>query len=122
MCEIRRIGSLNSRSPDRSAALGNKEAVTRDLQSDPSSGSRSSRCCQRPITNRPWMDARRCSNGITFKIRTGVVWMHLPDRYGPAPGRCGSFHRWVADGTLAYLLTPVQARADAAWLLGLASD
>mgnify|MGYP001128288423 FL=1 len=48
--------------------------------------------------------------------------MHLPDRYGPAPGRCGSFHRWVADGTLAYLLTPVQARADAAWLLGLASD
>lgn len=32
--EIRRLGSLSSRSLDRSAALGNREAVTRDLQSD----------------------------------------------------------------------------------------
>jgi len=37
----------------------------------------------RPATNRPRVDDRRVLNGIIFKIRTGVAWRDLPDRYGP---------------------------------------
>lgn len=33
-------------------------------------------------TNRPRVDDRRVLNGINFKIRTGVAWRDLPDRYG----------------------------------------
>ncbi len=71
----------------------------------------------RPATGRPRVDDRRVLNGIIFKIRTGVAWRDLPDRYGPWQTCATRFRRWAADGTFAHLLTQVQARADAAGLL-----
>ncbi len=34
-------------------------------------------------TGRPRVDDRRIINGMVYKIRTGLPWRDLPDRYGP---------------------------------------
>src|SRR4029453_15948975 len=55
-----------------------------------------------------WRDHRQVLNGILFRVRSGVPWRDLPERYGPwetvykrlragrptGPGR-GSRRRWV---------------------------
>ncbi|KWW99278.1 Mobile element protein [Carbonactinospora thermoautotrophica] len=47
----------------------------------------------RPATGRPRHDDRRVLNGIVWKIRTGVAWRDVPERYGPwqslSPGSGG---------------------------------
>ncbi|GGW87317.1 hypothetical protein GCM10010320_81030 [Streptomyces caelestis] len=49
-----------------------------------------------------------------YRIRTGVQWRDLPERYGPWKTVHERYRRWSADGTRELLLQRVQAEADAA--------
>ncbi|WP_168588780.1 IS5 family transposase [Saccharopolyspora sp. ASAGF58] len=60
---------------------------------------------------------RQLINGIRFRVRTGVQWRDLPDRYGPWQTVYGLFRRWQRDGTWKRILTRLQARADAEGLI-----
>ncbi|GAA3050222.1 hypothetical protein GCM10020229_72140 [Kitasatospora albolonga] len=53
-------------------------------------------------------------NGVLYRIRTGVQWRDLPERYGPWKTVHERHRRWSADGTWERLLQRVQAEADAA--------
>ncbi|MEU4659510.1 transposase [Streptomyces sp. NPDC023723] len=37
----------------------------------------------RAATGRPRVEDRRVINGMVYKIRTGISWRDLPERYGP---------------------------------------
>jgi transposase len=60
---------------------------------------------------------RQLIDGIRFRVRTGVQWRDLPDRYGPWQTVYGLFRRWQRDGTWKRILTQLQARADAEGLI-----
>lgn len=47
-----------------------------------------------------------------FRVRTGVPWRHLPERYGAWKTVYERHRRWSADGTWDQLLHAVQAKAD----------
>lgn len=51
---------------------------------------------------------------MLYRIRTGVQWRELPERYGPWKTVHERHRRWSADGTWELLLQRVQAEADAA--------
>lgn len=51
---------------------------------------------------------------MLYRIRTGVQWRDLPERYGPWKTVHERHRRWSADGTWERLLQRVQAEADAA--------
>ncbi len=51
---------------------------------------------------------------MLYRIRTGVQWRDLPERYGPWKTVHERHRRWSADGTWEMLLQQVQAEADAA--------
>lgn len=53
-------------------------------------------------------------NGVLYRIRTGVQWRDLPERYGPWKTVHERHRRWSANGTWELLLQRVQAEADAA--------
>lgn len=53
-------------------------------------------------------------NGILFRIRTGVPWRDLPERYGSWSTVYEQHRRWSADGTWDRILQAVQADADVA--------
>ncbi len=61
-----------------------------------------------------WRDHRQVVNGVLYRIRTGVQWRDLPERYGPWKTVHERHRRWSADGTWEMLLRRVQAEADAA--------
>jgi transposase len=61
-----------------------------------------------------WRDHRQVVNGVLYRIRTGVQWRDLPERYGPWKTVHERHRRWSADGTWELLLQRVQAEADAA--------
>lgn len=52
-------------------------------------------------------------NGILFRIRTGVPWRDLPERFGSWKTVYERHRRWSADGTWDRILQAVQADADA---------
>lgn len=60
-----------------------------------------------------WRDHRQVVNGVLYRIRTGVQWRDLPERYGPWKTAHDRHRRWSADGTWEMLLQRVQAEADA---------
>ncbi|MFD0399942.1 IS5 family transposase [Kitasatospora sp. NPDC127121] len=60
-----------------------------------------------------WRDHRQVVNGVLHRIRTGVPWRDLPDRYGPWKTVHERHRRWSADGTWQMLLERIQAREDA---------
>ncbi len=61
-----------------------------------------------------WRDHRQVIDGILHRVRTGVQWRDLPERFGPSK-TVYEWHRlWSADGTWDRLLQQVQAAADAA--------
>lgn len=69
-----------------------------------------------PVSNRRcgrWRDHRQVIDGVLFRIRTGVQWRDLPDRYGPWKTVHERHRRWAADGTWEKLLQRIQAEADA---------
>ncbi|AZQ39940.1 IS5 family transposase [Streptomyces cyaneochromogenes] len=61
-----------------------------------------------------WRDHRQVVNGVLYRIRTGVHWRDLPERYGPWKTVHQRHRRWSADGTWERLLRRIQAEADAA--------
>ena len=52
-------------------------------------------------------------NGILFRVRTGVPWRDVPERYGPWKTLYKRFARWE-EGTWARIEATLQADADAA--------
>lgn len=53
-------------------------------------------------------------DGILHRVRTGVQWRDLPERFGPWKTVYERHRLWSADGTWERLLQQVQAAADAA--------
>ncbi len=51
---------------------------------------------------------------MLYRIRTGVHWRDLPERYGPWKTVHERHRRWSADGMWEMLLRRIQAEADAA--------
>ncbi|MEU2232848.1 IS5 family transposase [Streptomyces vietnamensis] len=61
-----------------------------------------------------WSDHRRVINGILFRVRTGIPWRDLPERYGSWKTVYERHRRWSADGTWDRVLQAVQADANLA--------
>jgi transposase len=61
-----------------------------------------------------WRDHRQVINGILFRVRSGVPWRDVPERYGPWKTLYKRFARWEEDGTWARIEAALQADADAA--------
>ncbi|MES9504305.1 IS5 family transposase [Streptomyces koyangensis] len=61
-----------------------------------------------------WNDHRTVVNGVLFRVRTGVPWRDLPERYGSWKTVYERHRRWSADGTWDRILHAVQADADLA--------
>ncbi|MFE1907379.1 IS5 family transposase [Streptomyces gardneri] len=61
-----------------------------------------------------WNDHRRVINGILFRVRTGIPWRDLPERFGSWKTVYERHRRWSADGTWDRILCAVQADADLA--------
>ena len=53
-------------------------------------------------------------DGILHRVRTGVQWRDLPERFGPWKTVYERHRLWSADGTWERLLQQVQAAADSA--------
>lgn len=72
-----------------------------------------------------WRDHRQVIDGILHRVRTGVHWRDLPERFGPWKTVYERHRLWSADGTWERLLQQVQAAADAAggidWDIGVDS-
>ncbi|MFF4168240.1 IS5 family transposase [Streptomyces sp. NPDC001741] len=60
-----------------------------------------------------WSDHRRVINGVLYRVRTGVQWRDLPERFGPWETVYKRHRRWSADGTWTMLLSRIQAAEDA---------
>lgn len=61
-----------------------------------------------------WRDHRQVIDGILHRVRTGVQWRELPERFGPWKTVYERHRLWSGDGTWERLLRQVQAEADAA--------
>jgi transposase len=61
-----------------------------------------------------WRCHRQVIDGILHRVRTGVQWRDLPERFGPWKTVYERHRLWSADGTWERLLQQVQAAADAA--------
>ncbi|MFI2415739.1 IS5 family transposase [Streptomyces sp. NPDC018947] len=79
----------------------------------------------RAATGRPRVSYRQVVNGMVYKIRTGISWRDLPERYGPWQTVYTRFRRYAIDGVFTRALQQIQARADAAgdidWLVQIDS-
>ncbi|MGA5148336.1 IS5 family transposase [Streptomyces griseoincarnatus] len=79
----------------------------------------------RAATGRPRVSDRQVINGMVYKIRTGISWRDLPERYGPWQTIYTRFRRYAIDGVFTRALQQIQARADAAgdidWLVQIDS-
>lgn len=60
-----------------------------------------------------WRDYRRVIDGYIHRVRTGVHWRDLPERFEPWKTVYERHRRWSADGTWERLLQQVQGEADA---------
>ncbi|MFJ9862138.1 transposase [Streptomyces albogriseolus] len=70
-----------------------------------------------PVSNRRcgrWRDHRQVIDGILHRVRTGVHWRDLTERFGPWKPVYERHGLWSADETWERLLQQVQADADAA--------
>ncbi len=76
---------------------------------------------QQARTGRPAKDHRLVVEGILCRLRTGVPWRDLPERYGPWETVYTRFRRWreagVWDRALAALQVEADARGDLDWSL-----
>ncbi|MEU3343043.1 IS5 family transposase [Streptomyces sp. NPDC006668] len=68
----------------------------------------------RAAVGRPRMEDRQVINGMVCKIRTGISWRDLPERYGPRKAVYTRFRRYALDGVFTQALQQIQAHADAA--------
>ncbi|WP_435884038.1 IS5 family transposase [Streptomyces rubiginosohelvolus] len=60
-----------------------------------------------------WSDHRRVINGVLYRVRTGVQWRDLPERFGPWETVYKRHRRWSADGTWQMMLSRIQTAEDA---------
>jgi transposase len=65
-----------------------------------------------------WRDHRQVINGILFRVRTGVPWRDVPDRYGPWKTLYKRFTRWESDGTWVRVEARLRTQAEAVGGLG----
>jgi transposase len=76
---------------------------------------------RRPGRGRPAHDHRTILHGILWRLRTGVPWRDLPERFGPWETVYSRFRRWqqagVWDRVLAALPAEADARGDLDWTL-----
>src|SRR3990170_635846 len=63
---------------------------------------------------RPFRDHRQVIEGIVYRLRTGVAWRDLPERFGPWQTVWKRHKRFSTDGTWDMLLRVIQFEADAA--------
>jgi transposase len=79
----------------------------------------------RAATGRPRVSDRQVVNGMVYKIRTGISWRDLPERYGPWQTVRTRFRHYALDGVFTRALRQIQARADTAgdidWLVQIDS-
>ncbi|MFF3420663.1 IS5 family transposase [Streptomyces sp. NPDC002698] len=79
----------------------------------------------RAATGRPRVPDRQVINGMVYKIRTGISWRDLPERYGPWQTVYTRFRRYALDGVFTRALQQIQAGADAVgdidWLVQIDS-
>ncbi|MFE1291107.1 IS5 family transposase [Streptomyces sp. NPDC058751] len=79
----------------------------------------------RAATGRPRVSDRQVVNGMVYKIRTGISWRDLPERYGPWQTVYTRFRRYALNGVFTRALQQVQAGADAVgdidWLVQIDS-
>ncbi|MEU1558522.1 IS5 family transposase [Streptomyces scabiei] len=79
----------------------------------------------RAATGRPRVSDRQVINGMVYKIRTGISWRDLPERYGPWQTVYTRFRRYALDGVFTRALQQIQAHADVAgdidWLVQIDS-
>ncbi|MEW2572602.1 IS5 family transposase [Streptomyces sp. NPDC047070] len=68
----------------------------------------------RAATGRPRVSDRQVINGMVYKIRTGISWRDLPERYGPWQTVYTRFRRYAQDGVFTHALQHIQACADTA--------
>ncbi|MDX2561212.1 IS5 family transposase [Streptomyces sp. TX20-6-3] len=61
-----------------------------------------------------WNGHRKVISGILFRVRTGIPWRDLPERFGGWKTVYERHRRWSADGTWDRILRAVQADADLA--------
>ncbi|MDX3490344.1 IS5 family transposase [Streptomyces sp. ID05-18] len=61
----------------------------------------------------PVCPRRQLTDGIRFRVRTGVPWRDVPVGYGPWRRVYGLFRRWQRNGTWQRILTRLQSLADA---------
>jgi transposase len=71
------------------------------------------------------VEDRQVINAMVYKIRTGISWRDLPERYGPWKTVYTRFRRYALDGVFTRALQTIQAHADAAggidWLVQIDS-
>ncbi|MGW4271056.1 IS5 family transposase [Streptomyces seoulensis] len=79
----------------------------------------------RAATGRPRVSDRQVVNGMVYKIRTGISWRDLPERYGPWKTVYTRFRRYALTGVFTQALRQIQSRADAVgnidWLVQIDS-
>ncbi|WP_420710979.1 IS5 family transposase [Streptomyces sp. NRRL S-118] len=68
---------------------------------------------QRP----PIWTRRQLIDGIRFRVRTGIPWRDVPERYGPWGRAYDLFRRWQRVGTWHRIFIELQARTDAKALI-----
>ncbi|MGW0032816.1 IS5 family transposase [Streptomyces sp. NPDC003314] len=56
-----------------------------------------------------WNDHRKVINGILFRVRAGIPWRDLPERFGSRKTVCERHRRWSADDTWDRILRAGQA-------------
>jgi transposase len=66
----------------------------------------------------PKWTRRQVIDGIRWRVRIGAPWRDVPVEYGCWQTVYGLFRRWQRDGTWARVVSRLQARADAAGLIG----
>ncbi len=74
---------------------------------------------------RPWADHRTVVNGILHRVRAGVPWRDLPERFGKWKTVYNRHRRWSGDGTWERILDQLRVGADAeegeAWTVAIDS-
>ncbi|MEV5177579.1 transposase [Streptomyces flaveolus] len=73
----------------------------------------------RAATGRPRVSNRQVINGMVYKIRTGISWRDLPERYGPWQTVYTRFRRYALDGVfiLQYDVFPPHQNIERRWTI-----
>ncbi|MFF3547644.1 IS5 family transposase [Streptomyces platensis] len=61
----------------------------------------------------PTWTRRQLIDGIRFRVRTGIPWRDMPEKYGPWGRAYDLFRRWQRNGTWQRIFTQLLAQADA---------